>query len=59
GGSPTNQSGTITVLIWGGTYTGNYGTPLVGDISGPEGVPDGVVDIYDLNALGKNYGKSG
>ena len=59
GGSPTTQSGTITALIWGGTYTGNYGTSIVGDTSGSEGVPDGVVDVYDLQALGENYGKGG
>ena len=29
GGSPTTQSGTITALIWGGTYTGNYKTQFI------------------------------
>ena len=33
-----------------------YRTSLVGDITGPGGYPDGVVDIFDLNKAGKAYG---
>lgn len=31
----------------------------MGDISGPNGVPDGVVNIYDYNLLIGDFGKSG
>jgi len=29
---------------------------LAGDVTGPDGYPDGIVDIYDLSLVAKAYG---
>jgi hypothetical protein len=34
-------------------------TPLLGDITGEEGVPDGVVDLFDYSAIVEHYGETG
>ncbi len=34
-------------------------TPIPGDITGRDGIPDGKVDIYDYNLLITDFGKSG
>jgi len=34
-------------------------SPLIGDITGPDGTPDGKVDIYDYIQLVSDFGKKG
>lgn len=38
---------------------GPTAAPILGDISGPSGIPDGKVDIYDYNQLISEFGKRG
>jgi len=32
--------------------------PITGDITGPQGVPDGKIDMRDIGAVAKNFGKT-
>lgn len=49
-------------VAWTSTLTGNgkiyYRVSYLGDISGPAGVPDGSIDIYDLTAIARALGTS-
>jgi len=63
-----NYSGNITVrLIFDGSNMTQdqksrlmlmQYTPLVGDITGPAGVPDGKVDIRDISLIARAFGSS-
>jgi len=64
---------TASILSWDKTHTfinvtyseddhnvkirGEIATGIIGDITGPEGVPDGKVDIRDIATAAKNFGK--
>lgn len=37
---------------------GHFHTPILGDITGPEGKPDGKVDMWDIGAVAKLFGHS-
>jgi hypothetical protein len=64
---------TVSLPIWLGNYTvfattrygiysdsaqTNFTARLAGDLTGPKGVPDGKVDIRDVNLVAKAYGSS-
>ena len=38
------------------TFSAGAGSGLVGDITGPSGVPDGIVDVRDLALVARCYG---
>ncbi len=48
------------VVKWvsgGGAFNLQNTAKILGDITGPQGVPDGTVDAYDLDFIAKAYGK--